>query len=1503
MGGFNVVVGTTVDTRDIKKVESTFGQMIKRIDTMVKTASGEKLTRTVQTFTREVKNSDGTVTKYVQTVKGLKNAQDQWVDSTGKVLKNQGGLVTKQEQTTKAVKTSTDAINQNSQALKNQGQAASDTTSVFDNFVTSVTKLAYLKVANSALQLFSEACSEAKEAILDLDNAIVEFNKVSDLADTGDLQQYIEDLGELGKTVARTQSEMLEGATQFVKSGYTEEDAKTLSQVNSLLQNVADSELSAGDAANVLISTMKGFNIAAEDAEHVVDAINNVSNAYAVSSTDISDGLANVASTADAAGNTMEETIGMLTGMVEITQNASKSSRGLRQIIARLTQTLDENSGTGQKLTKIYADLGISLKDDEGQLRSTYDILGDLAEQWDKLDSNTQQYIALTSAGSNQVNNFLALMKNFNTTVKATATAYDSAGSAMKENEAYMDSIGAKLKLIQANFQQLVNGDGGLNKLIKLVLDAANAFLTFANSGAGKVTLVMTALGLSISAISKNLDLIKNGFITVFGKVIPQNVLLAIASEQGFNGVLKATIANISALSAAEKTSLILFAASAVVAGIYAISKAFGKLGDEVKSVSDEIEDASNFEAQSKEAQSSIKELRKELKDVQNQIKEVNDLTLKVTNADDYTRLQAQSNELKNQEQTLKNQLAIQLAKEESAQREYDLTIKTLKDSQGYASFSSYHDEDTTAINLDGKHATLEQSFTEGMTAAVLLNRAIADLQDQIDDLDKSSETYEEDLKDLQDKQDAYKDTLGEVKDQMVDTVDAAGKIIEANQDTDGTIQGLLDRWNMLTGTTDQVNAALEALGDDEEEFNENTQETVDLIESLTDSLSEVASAYDALQAAQTEYNQYGTLSLNTLNNLLEKYPQYIQYLYDENGNINLNTDALLTLAEARKADALQQVAQAEAADLQAYSEGNLNDVSETGKAILEAYGNKVKYVGEEADKAADKVVEYAYAVAAANVASGAPVEGATLDGLNALKEGWDDIRKAIADTDVAVTTHNEHTKKGAKDTAKANEKAAEDSEKAWKEAFEKEKAVLEHMHEMGEISDEEFYRRLLELNEQYFGEASGHHEKYLKEYLKNEEEVYKGLANAYKKKVEKQKKEALKAIDAEINAVKKAKDAALKAIDEKIKALKKQKEAAIKAVEAEIKALEKAKEAQHKYLQEKIDALQRAHDLQEKINKLEEYENQLAQAKQQRVWVMKDGQFQLGENEEAINSAEQQLSDYKDDLDYERQIQELQDLQEYWDEYYDNLIEKKEKYKEYLEEYYDAQIEAMEEYRDRVEEEYDAQIEALEEYRDQVEEMYDEMLENYQEHVKEMLEKFDEFNKGNEEKYGVAIEALRAFVSEWNSLIESMESIDGTMGAVTGFASGMVSLKGHSAGAAEIGAYASGNNSSVKDNEIALVGESPNTEMLIGSKLNTGVVARLHKGSGVVNAESTKTLAGILNGLGKNSYIGNGTSGVTQQFSFGSISLPNVTDANSFVETLKNTFSSYSIKYASVRT
>ena len=234
---------------------------------------------------------------------------------------------------------------------------------------------------------------------------------------------------------------MVEAATEFRKNGFNDSDAATLAKTATMFQNVSDEAISAGDSASFIISQMIAFGIEAENAQSIIDKVNETANKFSVSSGDLSKALGIVASTSSAMGNSIDQTLGVVTAITEQTRNASKSARAANTIFSRMAQVVDENSDTGKKLTEIYNNLGIALYDSSGQMRSTYDILADLASKWDSLDKNTQQYIAITSAGTNQLNNFLALMNNFDHAAEATATSINSAGSAMRENEAYQESL------------------------------------------------------------------------------------------------------------------------------------------------------------------------------------------------------------------------------------------------------------------------------------------------------------------------------------------------------------------------------------------------------------------------------------------------------------------------------------------------------------------------------------------------------------------------------------------------------------------------------------------------------------------------------------------------------------------------------------------------------------------------------------------------------------------------------------------------------------------------------------------------------------------------------------------------------------------------------------------------------------------------------------------------------------------------------------------------------
>ena len=396
---------------------------------------------------------------------------------------------------------------------------------------------------------------------------------------------------------------MLEGATQFRKNGFNNEDSAQLAQVAAMFSNVADEEVSAADSASFLISQLIAFNQTSGDvaanATHIVDSVNSVSNAFSVSSRDLSRALGVVASTSSAMGNSMESTLGMVTAITEQTRNAGKAANGLKTIMANLSAVLDSSSSDGEKITAIFKQIGVDMYDTNGQLKSGYELLKDLAGAWNNLDTNTQKYVAVTIANKTQLNNFLALMNNFDHAIDATNTALNSAGSAAKENEAYMAGLEAKVQALKQTFQELatnvINSD-----LVKTILDVVNALLKLDNATGNIISKILLITGTawggaSLLNVSKLLPVVSSQF-NKFGQVMK-------LTENGAMNLKQAWIQVTTVFN--EKTKEVIKAGSAMegmfssmlpvilgVAAVLAIGGALYKATEEYRKSTEELNTA-----------------------------------------------------------------------------------------------------------------------------------------------------------------------------------------------------------------------------------------------------------------------------------------------------------------------------------------------------------------------------------------------------------------------------------------------------------------------------------------------------------------------------------------------------------------------------------------------------------------------------------------------------------------------------------------------------------------------------------------------------------------------------------------------------------------------------------------------------------------------------------------------------------------------------------------------
>ena len=196
-----------------------------------------------------------------------------------------------------------------------------------------------------------------------------------------------------------------------------------------------------------------------------------------------------------------------------------------------------------------------------------------------------------------------------------------------------------------------------------------------------------------------------------------------------------------------------------------------------------------------------------------------------------------------------------------------------------------------------------------------------------------------------------------------------------------------------------------------------------------------------------------------------------------------------------------------------------------------------------------------------------------------------------------------------------------------------------------------------------------------------------------------------------------------------------------------------------------------------------------------------------------------------------------------------------------------------MNDYKDQVQEQYDAQKQILQD-----------QLDNYKDHEDELIAKQVEAITAESANWQTRLNNLQSFVNSYNAMLASLGEAGASVSssykgstATSTSSSSKKSTKKHASGVA-----------SIASDETALVGDSPNQELVVGSKIN-GSIMNLPKGSGVVNAQSTKTLAGLINTLGSTLGVGNYNTVNTANTRSTSITISNLNVSSENGEELVN--------------
>ncbi len=986
--------------------------------------------------------------------------------------------------------------------------------------------------------------------IQDLDSSIVDLQKTTDLAGES-LNSYLNKAFQVGSQIGKTGKDVIDATSEFSKAGYNVEQSLELAKSALVMTNVAEGIDDVTEASSALIAVLKGYQMEASKAMDITSMMNEVSNTTATNFDDLADGLRRTAGTVGQTGTQVQELTGLLVGGFEPLRNMEMVSSGLNMISQRLRGIGEDGEaidGLMPKLQDEFMNIAkISIVDPEtGGLRSTYNILKDMATVFPTLTEQQRQYLGELAAGNRQVKVLNSILSNWQSVDKAIQSANNSTGSALKENEKYLNSIEGRLSQLSSAWQKMSVGmiDSDLIKgAISSVTTLINTF--------GNLQTVLLLIGTTLA-------LWKGTAITSFFTSLGKSVLSGITSLRNYNIALGSTII-LERSSATATLSL-----NMALKSLWTTIKA-NPLGLILTGVTLVVTAMDIFNQKQEEIKQKAEQYTQKLRDESNALNDLKNQYTEISQSGDSTTESKQR--LKSIQDQLIETYGIEANAIDLVNGKYRDQIKVidqasakkyeeLKRSMGASGFEAQRNlfgNNTTDVDLNSFSLFNPKAYKYGyLSATTELDKVFTDLQKRYSDKfildDKSlltgnstfkvNGTLEDRVQILGELSDAvtkvaekdkdyegiansianqystlneklqknteiwnkyaeadfysnYKEQISEVHDlqnQLVNEKDSNKK--SAIEQQLGKIQSsIITGKGYITGYKTFVDDLFNSIGESSDNASDGLNSQKQSLESLQKSLDETTKSVESYESELSYLNQTlddvhkgEKFNGEQINDLLTKYPELSKYIVQVGDSYKIESEGLEILRQI-KTDELNTALDAE--------------VQKTKEVILQSSTRLTAYQDE-----INSIKDLASAQAA--------ISGLDLSYSDLSYSEYIKVKSATGSTN---PYKNEEEYLSAQEASKAYLKLGNlydsiekrkkllstskfgtssknnSSKDPYIESFEKELNNLQYLRDKDKISEAEYYNQLEKLNNKYFLNKK----KYLDDYRKYEIEVYSG--------------------------------------------------------------------------------------------------------------------------------------------------------------------------------------------------------------------------------------------------------------------------------------------------------------------------------------------------------------------------------------------------------------------------
>lgn len=321
-----------------------------------------------------------------------------------------------------------------------------------------------------------QAAMTIYDSVASVDEQMVNIAKVAEEPQV-ELDKFSSTLYDTASAVGKTAEEYGVSVERWITSGKSL--AESVELANTSVMGSFVGNINEEDMVKYMSVPLNAFKKDSLEAEDIINSMNEVANKNAIEMDDLGAAYQRASATSSQAGTSFSQLTGMITGAQEATRlGGEKIGTAIKAMDVSFGKISSQLTRGDADKFNFFKNIGVDIKDSNGQLRSTYDIMGNLKKVWSGLSKDQKSTAGFYAAGKNFSNVFSSMLDSWSTVEKATQEAQGQvdlidkkSGSAFEEFGKQQDSIqfkAAQLKNTWAEFLNVVaGGKGGVNSVLE----------------------------------------------------------------------------------------------------------------------------------------------------------------------------------------------------------------------------------------------------------------------------------------------------------------------------------------------------------------------------------------------------------------------------------------------------------------------------------------------------------------------------------------------------------------------------------------------------------------------------------------------------------------------------------------------------------------------------------------------------------------------------------------------------------------------------------------------------------------------------------------------------------------------------------------------------------------------------------------------------------------------------------------------------------------------------